>query len=154
MIWGRTSVPSSKKDSMAKKDEVRLQVLAVADQVIEAKDGKKSLIGLFDRIFVQNLPSTHPRMTLFITLVGEVDKKDAVSFVVEKPSGKQLSENTIDFVFGKNGKADLIINLEGFPIEEIGAYKIILKHAGKELSEYLIQVSKVQEQNAGSTVIN
>lgn len=139
---------------MPKKQDVTLQALVVTDQVIEGKDGKKSLIGIFNRIFVRSLPSTHPRMTLFITLLGKEGTKDNVSFVVEKPSGSTMSENTIPFTFSNSGKADLIVNLEGFPIEEIGEYSIIVSQDKKELGRYVIQVSKVKEQNVEEKVVN
>lgn len=139
---------------MAKKDEVTLQLLAVADQVIESKDGKKSLIGIFNRIFVQQLPATHQRMVLFMTLLGKDETQDTITFFVEKPSGQRMPESTFNFKYGNNGKADVIINMEGFPIEEVGDYSIIITREGKELGRYVIQVAKVQVQTANSTVVN
>ena len=138
---------------MAKKDVI-LQTLAVADQVIEAKDGKKSLIGIFNQIFVKSVPATHSRMTLFATFVGESERSETVQITLESPSGKKIFDNTIKFKFGSNDKADVIINFEGMPLEEVGSYSLMVKLKEKVLGKYVIQVIQVKEQNAGDSIIN
>ena len=45
--------------------------LLICDSVIEDKHtGKKSLVGLFDRIQTQNLPCLHPAMAVFVSITG------------------------------------------------------------------------------------
>ena len=45
--------------------------LLVCDSIIEDKlTGKKSLIGLFDRVQTAKLPCVHPSMTIFVSLTG------------------------------------------------------------------------------------
>ena len=45
--------------------------LLVCDNIIEDKhSGKKSLVGLFDRVQVASVPCTHPSMSVFVSLTG------------------------------------------------------------------------------------
>lgn len=46
-------------------------VLLACDMLIEDKQsGKKSLIGLFDRLFAGTFPCTHPAMTVFVSVTS------------------------------------------------------------------------------------
>lgn len=46
-------------------------VLAACDMLIEDRQtGKKSLIGLFDKLFAANFPCTHPAMTVMVALTS------------------------------------------------------------------------------------
>ncbi len=132
---------------MAQKKTISLQVLALADQVISADDGKKSIIGIFDKIFVRALPANHPRMVLFITLIGKVDDSDVVNLKFIAPSGAELDKKELKFQFGENGRANIIVNLEGFPIQEAGRYAMLIEHAGSELGSYAFDVIRVEEKS-------
>lgn len=45
--------------------------LVVCDTIIEDKlTGKKTLVGLFDRVQTSRLPCVHPTMTIFVSLTG------------------------------------------------------------------------------------
>lgn len=45
--------------------------LVVCDSIIEDKHtGKKTLVGLFDRITAARLPCVHPAMSIFVSLTG------------------------------------------------------------------------------------
>ena len=45
--------------------------LLICDTVIEDKlTGKKSLVGLFDRVHAQRLPCVHPAMAVFVSVTG------------------------------------------------------------------------------------
>ena len=45
--------------------------LVICDTIIEDKTtGKKSLIGIFDRIQAATFPCTHPAMSIFVSLTG------------------------------------------------------------------------------------
>jgi len=45
--------------------------LVVCDTIIEDKlTGKKTLVGLFDRLQTSRLPCVHPAMTVFVSLTG------------------------------------------------------------------------------------
>jgi hypothetical protein len=131
---------------MAQKKTISLQMLALADQVISADDGKKSIIGIFDKIFVRALPANHPRMVLFITLLGKVDESDVVQLQFVAPSGAELDTKELKFQFGENGRANIIVNLEGFPIQEVGQYLMSISHGELELGSYAFDVIRVEEK--------
>lgn len=136
------------------KNDVKVLTFVIADQVIESVDKKKSIIGIFDRLFVKNLPANHPNMSLFSTLLSSPGESDEVSIIVESPSGKQESKIDLKFTYGNNGKADLVVNIQAFPIKEIGEYKFSLIRKDQTLAEYIIHVTQIKEQNSGESIVN
>src|SRR3990167_8914650 len=120
------------------KNKLKLHLIALADQVITSQQDKKnSLIGIFDKIFVENLPAVHNKMTLYIVLSGEMSSREKINVVITKPSGQEELNRPFEFSFGLDARANIILNLEGFPIKEIGQYKITIYHQKNKLGEYV-----------------
>ncbi len=121
-------------------------MFALADQVITADDGKKSIIGIFDKIFVRTLPAHHPRMVLFIAIAGEVDAQGSLWLKFLAPASEKLETKELPFQLGDNGKANIIVNLEGYPIQATGLYQMVLEYDEKELGRYAFEAIRVEEQ--------
>jgi hypothetical protein len=89
--------------------------LLVCDMVIQDKQSnKRSLIGLFDRLFASNLPCIHPQLSVFVSLTsgrGEYDCEVACRH-----------QTTGEMTFSAKGKVtfkdplqvvELVFNLQG-----------------------------------------
>lgn len=134
--------------------KIELKTILLADQVIEAKDGKKSIISIFDRILVRRLPTVHPKVVMFITLFGPANERSEAKIVAQSPTGKTISENELKFSFGSNGKADIIFNWEGFPVEELGNYHFFIETENKKLGEVLMEVDESNNLNLPTSHLN
>ena len=98
--------------------------LLVCDTVIEDRlTGKKTLVGLFDRVHVRSLPWVHPAMSVFVSLTGgrgeypcEVVCRFADESVVAfSAKGKVVLRDPRQVV-------DLIFRLSGVRFEKTGLW--------------------------------
>jgi len=89
--------------------------LLVCDTIIEDKlTGKKTLVGLFDRVHAGRLPCVHPAMNVFVSLTGgmgecpcevvcEHSSADAVAFSAKGKVSFKDPAQVVDLVFRLKG---------------------------------------------------
>lgn len=130
------------------KTAIRVQLAALADMVITSEDKKLSVIGIFDKMFVKTLPSVHPKMVFVVTLAGEPSKAQQLHLRIIPPSGKDEFAADVSFVFGENGKANLLSNFDMFPIKEAGTYEFRLEKQGTCIVSYPLEIILVHEDTA------
>ena len=143
-------MPESKK-----KNSLKLELIALADNVISDQSNKLSIIGIFDKIFVKEVPASHSVMNLVMTFIGVESSKNDVKVKIENPSGKTVFEATLEVMIGQNGKANFVNKFEGFPIDEIGNFVIFVTHANNIIGKYVLEVLKLtQEDKDGGKIVN
>jgi hypothetical protein len=131
--------------------QLKVESILLADQVIEAKDNKKSLIGIFNQIFVENFPSVHPSMTLFVTLVGQGKLEREVKLQILSPSGEVKFNKDFKISMSDNGRSDLLMTFSSLPLEEPGEYDFVLMSEGKTIASYQLLVVMLRKS---SDVVN
>ena len=89
--------------------------LVVCDTIIEDKlTGKKTLVGLFDRIQAGRFPCVHPAMTVFVSITGGRGKypcevvcrhqdEESVAFSAKGHVALPSPQAVVDLVFRLNG---------------------------------------------------
>jgi hypothetical protein len=102
-----------------------LIALVLCDTVIEdARTGKKSLIGIFQNIFVRSLPVRHSSMYIWASLSGGRGKQKFTVRIVD-PKGQRLLILTGEAdLKDPLGIMDMVFHLDGFPITAMGEYHI------------------------------
>jgi hypothetical protein len=93
---------------------------------------KMCLIGVFDRIVAQAVPSVHQQAALALRLVGEPNEKANVRVEIVRPTGGVLAKLGGDAVLGSTGSANLTLHLNGMPLPDFGIYAVNV-YAGTEL---------------------
>lgn len=129
------------------KSKYTADVFLLCDYAIFAQDGKFSIMGIFDRIFVTNLPATHPRMTVASIISGPQNSE--CSFVIEfiGPDG-QITQNkpvSMNVKLGPNGMGNVANEYVGFTVATVGEFTVRLRINGdiiKEIPLYVQHVSK------------
>lgn len=117
-------------------EKTKLELLTICDYASISQDNKLSIIGIFEQIYVQKLPSQHPQMFIVGILKGQSGKKDDLTLSITTPTGKDTIPNqTIPFSIGPNGKSNLIAGIGNMPIPEAGFYKVLLSVAGRKIGE-------------------
>lgn len=134
-----------------KSNDLKVESIILADQVIEAKDNKKSVIGIFNQIFVEKLPSIHPAMTLFVTLVGEGKLERQVNLQILAPSGEAKFNKDFVIKMSDNGRSDLLMTFNSLPLEEAGEYDFVLTSDDLRLASYQLLVVMLRRS---SDVVN
>lgn len=125
--------------------------IVLCDQVIEDKTtGKKSLIGLFDKINCGSFPVKHGAMAVIVSLTDvQGTQKVVLRFTRDDPSGVvelvRLEGNVK--TASRLDVVDCVFNLIGFPIAAQGKYTIeALSGTGSPLGSRHFQAIPIQKQ--------
>lgn len=120
----------------------------MCDFAMTSREGKLSIIGIFDRMFVVNTPAKFTRFFIVSTLEGEPGSEHKITFNVKTPSGKKLMEGKeMTIKLGGNGKSNTITDISNFPLPEIGEYRLSILEDGKTIDEKIFAVSKVTTES-------
>lgn len=99
---------------------LKLNRFETCDYAMISQENKLSLIGLFDRIFVQKLPVQHPSMCLVVSAEGSAKSDHKVKLIINKPSGNKINEIVMSVKTNDAGQLNIIANLNNVPITEQG----------------------------------
>ncbi|MGH2429420.1 MAG: DUF6941 family protein [Candidatus Limnocylindria bacterium] len=115
--------------------DLELHSLLLCDYALTAQDGKISAIGVFSQINVARMPATHGRCFIVAMLEAEPGPHE-LSINVVAPSGK----STLDRAPRLNIQvpptattANIVADLKGMRLEEIGRYRIELRSGERVL---------------------
>lgn len=118
----------------------------LCNEVIEdVRSHNKSAIGIFNAVQAPNLPATHPRMFLMVS-VTNVKGNANIKMVLRAPSGKSLAN-----IEGKieNGDPlavyDLVVEMQNTPLEEEGVHFMDVFSNGELLGGRRFSVVKVSQ---------
>jgi hypothetical protein len=89
-----------------------------------SQDGKLSIIGVFDRIFVQNLPVQHPSMCFVVVAHGGPGSDHKIKLVITGPSGTKINEIPMNVKTNIDGHFNVIATLNNLPITQQGVLTI------------------------------
>ncbi len=134
--------------------KISTELIALADYAMTGEDKKLSVIGIFDKLFVRELPSNHARMSFVVTFLGTANTSEEVKLQVIAPSGKEDFSADVKLNFGENGKFNFVSNFEGFPINETGDYKLVFAQGKTEIVSYKLEVIQVKDESNGKKVAN
>lgn len=108
--------------------------IVICNEVIEDKwTNNKSLIGLFNSVSAQQLPASHPRMFVMVSLT---DGRGDWNVVIEisGPSGQPLFKAECQSRFEDPiAVHDLVVEVRGLPLPEEGEYYVGLTCSGRFL---------------------
>lgn len=103
---------------------LKLNRFETCDYAMIAQDGKLSVIGIFDRIFVRQLPANHPSMCFVVVAKGAPGSDHKLKLVTTGPSGNKINEIPIQIKTNSEGHFNVIATLNNLPITEQGVLKI------------------------------
>src|SRR3990170_3050389 len=108
--------------------DLQLHTLLLCDYAMTAQDGKISAVGVFSQINVARLPAAHGRCFIVAILEASPGPHE-VSLQVVSPSGKpslQQAPRLRIEVPPNATTANIVADLKGMRIEEIGRHRIEL----------------------------
>jgi hypothetical protein len=103
---------------------LKLNRFETCDYAMISQDGKLSIIGIFDRIFVRNLPAQHPSMCFVVVAKGAPGSDHKMKLVITGPSGNKINEIPIQIKTNNEGHFNVIATLNNLPITEQGVLTI------------------------------
>jgi len=125
-----------------KKVELSVELITLADHVIQSRDSKLSIIGLFDRFNLAKTPFKWPRMFVVIVLKGSKESTYSVSVKIVRPDGRTIYGQEGNLKTGDNGKTNLFVELNGFPLETFGDYVVEVYSGKAKIEKFKFSVEK------------
>lgn len=96
----------------------------MCDYAFPAQHGKLCMVGIFDVIFVQDVPRTHPSAAIGFSIMGEPGEQVQMKLEIIGPSGAVLFTVEPDFVLPDAGNAFGHMPLPPLQLKEFGRYAI------------------------------
>ncbi len=125
--------------------KLNLNLLTMCDLAMVSQEGKLSIIGIFDRMFVRELPSSIARFYVVSVVTGKPREEYKISLQIKSPTGKDIiPTKELSIIPGENGQNNVLTEAVNLPLPELGEYKISLKNGGEKLGETQFTVMKVK----------
>ena len=132
--------------------DLELHTLLLCDYALTAQDGKISAIGVFSQINVQRLPAAHGRCFIVAILEASPGPHE-LTFQVISPSGRptlqQAPRLRID-VPPNASTANIVAELKGMRLEEIGRYRIEVRAGDRILGSSPFTANLIMRQQPGN----
>jgi hypothetical protein len=132
--------------------DVELHTLLLCDYALTAQDGKISAVGVFSQINVARLPAAHGRCFIVAILEASPGPHDLTIQVVSpsgKPSLQQAPRLRIE-VPPTATSANIVAELKGMRIEEIGRHRIEMRAGDRILGTSPFTVNLMLRQQPGN----
>jgi len=130
---------------------LKINRFETCDYALVSQEGKLSIIGIFDRIFVQNLPAQHSSMCFVVVAEGAPKSDYKIIFVIKNPSGKKLNEIPMNIKTNDAGYFNVIANLNNLPITEQGILTIECYGGDTKLGTKELIISKAPQFQGSRT---
>ena len=132
--------------------DLQLHTLLLCDYALTAQDGKISAIGVFSQINVGRLPATHGRCFIVAILEASPGPHE-LTLQVMSPSGKPTLQQAPRLrieVPANATTANIVADLKGIKIEEIGRHRIEVRSGADMLGSAPFNVNLVMRQQPGN----
>ena len=132
--------------------DVDLHTLLLCDYALTAQDGKISAVGVFSQINVARLPAAHGRCFIVAILEASPGPHELTIQVVSpsgKPSLQQAPRLRIE-VPPSATSANIVAELKGMRIEEIGRHRIEMRAGDRILGTSPFTVNLMLRQQPGN----
>ena len=132
--------------------DLQLHTLLLCDYALTAQDGKISAIGVFSQINVGRLPATHGRCFI-VAILEATPGPHELTLQVLSPSGKPTLQQAprLRIEVPPNATtANIVADLKGMKIEEIGRHRIEVRSGADMLGSAPFNVNLVMRQQPGN----
>jgi len=141
---------------------MQVKLALLADYANVTAEGKLNILGIFDRINVQEIPATHPQMHLILRLEAhpaERNRPHSVEIRLHDPDGQTIFEVSGDMVpmgsGGQNTATNQILTLNNLQIMKTGGYTFVVLVNNDLKSEVPLEIElapAADDANAGADV--
>jgi len=130
------------------------EFLVLCDQAIISKEGKLSIIGIFNQIFVRRLPTRFSQMFIVTVFSGSPGKDYSLILEIKNSQNKVVEKRSVKLKLGANGKANFIAHIHGLPIESVGNFSLSFKKDSRKIISKQLQIIQVKPSANQSTLPN
>ncbi len=129
---------------------MKLELALVCDHALIDQGGKLSVIGIFERIWVQRFPAVHPRLHLVLRLKGRRTEigEHRIVITLQDPDGREVLRGDGAVQIGEppagvtEVEANAVLSFD-VPLERPGAYAFEIRVDGERQAGVPITVSEM-----------
>ena len=132
--------------------DLQLHTLLLCDYALTAQDGKISAVGVFSQINVTRVPATHGRCFI-VAILEATPGPHELTFQVVSPTGKPTLQQAPRLrieVPASATTANIVADLKGMRLEEIGRYRIEVRAGDQILGSAPFTVNLILRQQPGN----
>jgi len=132
--------------------DLELHTLLLCDYAMTAQDGKISAIGVFSQINLQRLPAAHGRCFI-VAILEATPGPHELTFQVISPSGRATLQQAPRLrieVPANATTANIVAELKGMRLEEIGRYRIEVRSGDRLLGSSPFTANLIMRQQPGN----
>ena len=132
--------------------DLELHTLLLCDYAMTAQDGKISAIGVFSQINLQRLPAAHGRCFI-VAILEATPGPHELTFQVISPSGRPTLQQAPRLrieVPANATTANIVAELKGMRLEEIGRYRIEVRSGDRLLGSSPFTANLIMRQQPGN----
>jgi len=111
---------------------LKTKLFVICDYASMDREGKLSLNGIFNEMYVNKMPAYFLRFYIGATITGEPEKNYDIQVTIFGPNNKVVNHEETTIQLGTGGISHLITDVHNFPVEQIGKYTIRLKTNDKK----------------------
>ena len=112
---------------------LKTKIFVICDYASMDREGKLSLNGIFDEMYVDKMPAYFLRFYVAATITGEPEKTYDIQITIFGPDNKVVNHQEDTIQIGTGGVSHLITDIHNFPVEQIGKYTIKLASNDKKI---------------------
>ena len=121
--------------------EVICHAMLFADKVITEKNGKKGLIGIFSRLFFNNLPARPLPWYIYLSLTNIIGKHDfSINLICDENQQAIFSVSGELEAPNLNTEIEIDIPVHNVQFPKQGIYNMIFYLNGKQVASKVLQV--------------
>lgn len=126
------------------KKNARLSVLA--DSASVDQTGKLSVIGIFNKVFGEQIPLKFPVFYYVVTLVGDPGEPVSLEPLYVDPAGNEKKLGKLEITISDTGEANLISRLEYWVFSAVGRHSFFLVDSqGRKYFESWVDVFQTKK---------
>lgn len=134
------------EESLKNSEKLHVLSLLICNDFIEDKrSGTKTFVGVFNKIYVQQLPAAQHRMFVVASLTGSKGECP-IEFRIFSPIGSEVMCVSGRVILEDSAtEGDFVLELIGLPLNEEGSYTLVLHSGNDKLASRHFSVEVLQE---------
>lgn len=125
--------------------KLELKSFHICDKAFFSEDKKLNVIGVFDQIFADTFPITHPFMSLATLFEGPSDQSFEIEYSILGPDKKViLPEKKVNVELSHSGKSNFVLNIPMLTFQKAGNYSFQTSYKKELLGSAELNVIEVR----------
>lgn len=112
----------------------------LCDYACVMQNGKPCMVGVFDRLFTHQFPTTHPTMSIAVNLIGRAHEQATIVVEIVPPAGAVVARIEGVIATTEHGVAFLNAHLIGATFERAGEHTVRVSANGQVLATKRLRV--------------